>query len=649
MTVKISELPDGSATLTSDDLIPVVDMGGLVTKRITVGDLFGFVNPINTIGVPGQLGFGVGICPAASLPAGFTPMAGCYDSAAPNYGNYQYLDGSVMVWIPKFYYRLHEGWQLMTAATQANPVKITKVGHGLVSGDKIFICQAAGMTQLNDKFYIVTRLNDNEFTLPVDGTGFGAWSSGGYFCKGVGANYDFNPTLLDNEMNAVDIKGIDTFATTAAANALGYALHRMFIDGGVEKTGVMVDKFKVSTQPWGTGYIASSLKNGNPIATASAHNPVATVTASGGVNTYAAMLDAMKGRGETNGVKNAASMFFCCSRFIHAGLALLALAHGQAALGQFNCAWYSATTTNFPKGCNSGVLKDTNDADVTYVGDGYATSGTSFCGRTGSGVPFAKTTHNGQECGIADLNGLMYEVAIGITCISADKAIDAMSREAACKITIANHGYVDGDMIQINAITQTDWVGAKDKLWAITYVDASNFTVAFNSSAFSVAYDAGTDPGTVTKGTFYTAKQAAAMKAFTSGAALATDHWGATGVAAMMDAISVATVASMFNSANALAMKYGSGSNQVLDGSVSGESYTKTGLGLVKSSNSVDASGTNLFGQDYYYQYIRNDCCVVSCLYWALGSFAGVWGVDFSTGRATSSSYVGGRAACYPL
>ena len=36
-------------------------------------------------------------------------------------------------------------------------------------------------------------------------------------------------------------------------------------------------------------------------------------------------------------------------------------------------------------------------------------------GKTGSGMPFAKTTHNGQACGIADLNGLLWEIVIGVT------------------------------------------------------------------------------------------------------------------------------------------------------------------------------------------------------------------------------------------
>jgi hypothetical protein len=614
--------------------------------------LFNLMMPAyNRIGIPGEVGFGVGICPEASLPPGFTPMAGCYDPASPNYGNYTYLDGSVMVWIPKFYYRIHETWQAISAVTEETPsatnVTVTSNGHGLVTGDKIFICQCAGSTELNSRYYTVTRVDDNSFTLQgILAAGVTAYTSGGYFIKGVGTAYDFNRTLIDHEMNSVSIKGADDFATTAAANALGYALHRAFIDGGVEQPGFFVDKYKVSTQAWGTGYIASSLKFGNPISTASTHNPSATITAAG-ANYYYAMIDAMKGRGETNGVKNASSIFFCCSRFIHAALALLALAHGQAAMGQCNCAWYNSTTTNFPKGCNSGVLKDTNDSDVTYEGDGYATSATSFCGKTGSGVPFAKTTHNGQDCGVADLNGLMYEISIGLTCIASDLTITGISAANPCEITTSgNHGLTSGEIVQIQSIAAGTLATAiNDKLWQITKTSDTKFTIVLDSSALS-AWSSG---GTVTKGTFYAAKQATAMKSFTSGATLATDHWGATGVAAMMDALSIATVATMFKSANAFAMRYGSGSYQVLDGATSGASYTKTGLGLVKSGSSVDGSGSNLFGLDYYYQHIENNLCPISCLSWSNGSGAGVWGLDLGNSRTNSNGYAGGRAACYPL
>lgn len=64
----------------------------------------------NDIGFPGAEGFGVGICPNALLPANFSPMLGFNDKSSPNYGNYTYApDGSVMCWIPAFYYKWGTG------------------------------------------------------------------------------------------------------------------------------------------------------------------------------------------------------------------------------------------------------------------------------------------------------------------------------------------------------------------------------------------------------------------------------------------------------------------------------------------------------------------------------------------------------------
>ena len=58
---------------------------------------------VNDIGVPNTPGAGVGICPA--VPAGYTPLAGCTDKLAANYGGYQYSDGSIMHWVPAFWIR----------------------------------------------------------------------------------------------------------------------------------------------------------------------------------------------------------------------------------------------------------------------------------------------------------------------------------------------------------------------------------------------------------------------------------------------------------------------------------------------------------------------------------------------------------------
>lgn len=507
------------------------------------------------IGTPGAAGFGVGICPLASLPTGMAPLPGYNVVGDSNYGNYQFSDGSIMVFIPKFYYRIaHES----------------------------------------------------------------------------------NPTYAVHGVNSVDVKGTDTYADTAAANAAGYVLHRAFIDGGVELPGFFVDKYKCSKNALGTGFVASAILNGLPLSSAAVHNPFSGLT--GGADAHYSAIDLAHRRDGVNGAVNASSIFFCSSKFIYAALALLSDAHGQAATGVTNCAWYHATY-NFPKGCNNNALADESDAAVTYTTDGY-----SNCGKTGSGTPFAKTTHNGQTCGVADVNGLMWEISIGATCVATTAAIEAMSQAAVCEITWTGHGLVTGDFIQINAVTQADWSGCKDKIWAVTKTGDNTFTIAFNSSGFGTAYDAGTDPGTVTKGTFYEAKQATAMKSFTSGAAAATDHWGATGIAAMMNAFTPP-----FKSGYAFAMAMGSGANQVLSGALSGNGYVLTGMGFPKDGAAVDATGTNLFGKDYFYQYIVNELCVLSCAYWDRGSSAGVWPSFWYDSRADSHGSVGFRAACYPV
>lgn len=533
--------------------LPVLESGepGWLTdkKRLYIGDgsinhLIGGV-AINLIGVAGAAGFGVGIAPEGDVPEGMTPLSGYQDPCHANYGNYQYKDGSVMVWIPKFYY--------------------------LIS------------------------------------------------------------------TNTITIKGIDTYSTTVAANAANYALHRVFIDGGVEKDGVFVDKYKISKQAWGSGYIGSSLKNGLPISTHADHNPIADLTACS-ANQYLQMIKAAHARDGIDGAENASSIFFCCSRFIYAALAMLALAHAQSSSATTYCAWYLADKM-YPKGCNNNALKDVDDLTVEYVSDGY-----SNCGKTGSGTPFAKTTHNGQECGVADLNGLMYEVSIGATCIATTMAITGASQADPCVITVASTAALTtGDMIMIASVV--GMVELNSKLYKITVIDGTTFSL---DDIDSTGYTAYGSAGTITYGTFYAAKSATAMKDFTSGNGGATDHWGATGCAAMMDALSAATVASMFKSGNAFAMRYGSGANQVLDEALSGEDWVKTGLGAIKSGAAVDGTGTNQFGKDYYYQYIRNELCLLSCGYWNDATLAGVWAVSWHHSRTTSFYGVGGRFACYP-
>lgn len=424
--------------------------------------LFGAPGRINDIGAPGGRGFGVGICPGP-LPAGMSEIGGCRNPASANYGNYQFSDASVMVWIPAFYYK---------------------------------------------------------------------W--------GTGAN---GVTL-----NEVSIKPESFFADVAAANTAGYALHRAFYDGGAVQRGVFVDKYLTSNN----GGIASSLANG----------VVLTSAQRGGLTT--AKFNSLTGTPELNysgalaSAKTRGTNFFCNSRFIFAALAMLSYAHARGSTATTYCAWYHATN-NFPKGNNNDALSDAQDATVTWTYDGNATY--PGVGKTGSASTFAKSTHNGQNCGVADLNGLVWEITPGLT----------------------NNG--------------------------------SNL---------------------------YILKTSASMKAVTGSNTLATDLWGATGIAALYDDLGTTYGALWATGANRTPL-FGA-ATQVFSEATSGNAWNYAGFG---GPLAAGLGGTNAFGNDILYDFKPNEMCPLSGGDWIDSSRAGVWALALNGVRTASYYAVGFRAALY--
>lgn len=412
----------------------------------------GGAGTVNSIGTPGQLGFGVGIAP--EIPTGFAAMTGTTDPASANYGNYQFSDGSVMVYIPAFFYKYGTG------------------SNGLA-------------------------------------------------------------------VNVVDVKPYGFFTDVAAANAQGYALHRAFYNGGAIRPGVFVDKYQCSNN----GGIASSIRNGNPLSSNSAHNPFSGLTGAPS-NIYAGAINAAKTRG---------TRFFCNTQFIGAALALLANAHASASTNTTYCAWYMAGA-NFPKGNNNNALGDANDATIAYVSDGY-----SNAGKTGSANFPAKVSHNGQLSGVMDLNGNMWEIRLGLT---------------------------------------------------------SNGT---NYYLLKTSVDVGT---------------------ITSGNTLATDAWGATGLAAIYDNIG-ATYESMQATSS---FKNIGAAGQVLSAATSGTAWAAAGAGIPLSTGT---GGSNQFGNDGLWDYRPNELCVLSGGNWYSGSNAGVWALYLADVRGDSSDNIGFRAASY--
>jgi Flp pilus assembly protein TadG len=67
----------------------------------------------------------------------------------------------------------------ITAATRASPVEITSNGHGLATNDWVYVFDVQGMSQINNRAFQISRVNNNRFTLRnVDGRNYGTFTSG---------------------------------------------------------------------------------------------------------------------------------------------------------------------------------------------------------------------------------------------------------------------------------------------------------------------------------------------------------------------------------------------------------------------------------------------------------------------------------------
>lgn len=537
----------GTATLQPEPgKIPLADADGKIDPQWLGPDIAARLSmggvQVNHIGIPGTVGFGVGICP--EVPEGYSALAGTYAPGSAEYGNYQYADGSIMVWIPAYYER---------------------VGH------------------------------------------------------------PSNPTYDRYGSNSIDIKPLSAFSDRAAAALQGYSLPRAFIDGGEVVPGFMRDKYGCSNN----NGVASSIKNAPPLSSHATHNPFSELNGSP-TNNYGGAFQAAKTRGE---------QFFPASRFMTGALAGISMATGQAAVSATAVAWFDpARVINFPKGNNNNALKDTNDNSVTFTHDGYDGGNSAL---TGSGVPFAKTTHNGQECGVADVNGNMYRIEPGLTCVARSISITGASQADPVALTVAEHGLSTGDVVMVTSMA--GMTQPNSRLFTITVVDADTITLDGVDGTGFDAYESG---GNLTAGQFYIAKESARFEDFTGGNSTEADHFGMTGATAMMQPIEPAFRTDYPN--NGVAQRFGNGAAQVLDPSIDGDGWLLRSLGLPQDQG-VSTAGSSLFGSDYFYQYIRNELCLLSGMSWSNGASAGVWAVNLLVNRGSSYGNVGFCAASYPV
>lgn len=67
----------------------------------------------------------------------------------------------------------------ITAITNASPGQVTSPHHGLSTGMKVTFSGVGGMIQLNNNTYTITVVDANNFTIGVDTTPYGTYTSGG--------------------------------------------------------------------------------------------------------------------------------------------------------------------------------------------------------------------------------------------------------------------------------------------------------------------------------------------------------------------------------------------------------------------------------------------------------------------------------------
>lgn len=216
------------------------------------------------------------------------------------------------------------------------------------------------------------------------------------------------PSYSSDGDNALEIKDASEFPQFAHNKAFvdgdadfgnGWILHRAFVDGGKMKNCFFMDKYLCSINDSDQ---AASIKNADWLMCLKSSATYATARFGGSGAGYDAIAFS-RDRGDH---------YSLTTVYQWSAMAMLSLAHGQAATSTSYCAWYDTThSTNFPKGATTAGLTDIRDSSIMYTAHAYE----STFAKTGSSNNAEKVSHNGQLCGIMDVAGMCNQLSIGAT------------------------------------------------------------------------------------------------------------------------------------------------------------------------------------------------------------------------------------------
>ena len=109
----------------------------------------------------------------------------------------------------------------ITNISNANPGVVSSTSHGLSTGQEIYITDVVGMTEVNNTVYTVTVISPSSYSIDVDTTTYGTYSSGGNggFYPQSGDTVDWSgeydtPCRFDTDKLAINLSTYNTGGTS---------------------------------------------------------------------------------------------------------------------------------------------------------------------------------------------------------------------------------------------------------------------------------------------------------------------------------------------------------------------------------------------------------------------------------------------------
>ena len=375
--------------------------------------------------------------------------------------------------------------------------------------------------------------------------------------------------------NPWDVKPEGYYATEAAANTAGYMLPRVFVNASTIQRGIFIDKYGASL----TGITASDLDASGSLA----------------------------GKGVMSSIKNGNPI----SSIVDTQRKLVTGSDNLYAGSLSNCrsnsqtpadAYYGGFAAMKSRGNNFHIMSVFARALLFDLAKAHQTAavGSTFCAWNDVSPYFPKGNNNYG----ADYNdsGVTWAAVTGM-----DAYWSARNEARRCGGgTPFNKTTHNGQASGVCDINGNQWI----------------FLQGLTSSGSTV----------------YILKDTVDIKTVTGGNSGATDHWGATGIAAMFEQITP-------DLSGADDSRLGNGTNEVFDGSTdrTSEAYKIGSALLCKAASSYSAGGSSAYGNDYYYNYLADNLAPVGFGYWPIIGDAGLGALALNSNRTIANRFVSVR------